>query len=89
VPGDNLITSGTDSLYPKGLLVGTVTAVSRNAGPDGNYVLVRPAVDFQHIEEVLVLRTVIETDEELKSVPSPTPKPVITPTPDPAAQLDL
>ncbi|NLD60192.1 MAG: rod shape-determining protein MreC [Clostridiales bacterium] len=88
VPGDNLITSGTDSLYPKGLLVGTVTAVSRNAGPEGNYVLVRPAADFQHIEEVLILRTVIETDEELNPVPSPPAKPVITATPDPAALLD-
>ena len=88
VPGDNLITSGTDSLYPKGLLVGTVTAVSRNAGPDGNYVLVRPAVDFQHIEEVLILRTVIETDQELRPVPTPTPKSVIKSTPDPAALVD-
>lgn len=90
VPGDNLITSGTDSLYPKGLLVGTVTAVSRNAvSSDGNYVIARPVADFQHIEEVLVLRTVIETDqdEKLPIVPTPTPKPVVTPTPNPQ-QLD-
>ncbi len=89
VPGDNLITSGTDSLYPKGLSVGTVTAVSRDAGPEGNYVLARPAVDFQHIEEVLILRTVIETDREaLPVLPTPTPKPIVTSTPDPSTALD-
>ena len=84
VPGDTVITSGTDSLYPKGLAVGEVTAVSREAGSEGNYVVVSPYADFQHIEEVLILREVIETDDEtLNSVPTPTPRPVVTPTPTP------
>lgn len=81
VPGDVLVTSGTDSLYPKGLTIGTVTTVSREAGSEGNYVIAMPSVDFQHIEEVLVLRTVIETDEEaLPVVPTATPKPTPTAT---------
>ncbi|HIU33526.1 MAG TPA: rod shape-determining protein MreC [Candidatus Pullichristensenella excrementigallinarum] len=83
VPGDTIVTSGTDSLYPKGLLIGTVSAVSRETSTEGGYVIVTPSADFQHIEEVLVLRTVVETDQDLPSVPTPTPKPVITPTPNP------
>ena len=85
VPGDSVITSGTDSLYPKGLAVGEVVAVSREAGSEGNYVVVSPYADFQHIEEVLILREVIETDKEvLDAVPTPTQRPIVTPSPTPA-----
>ena len=45
-------------------MVGTVTAVSRATDTAGSYVIAMPSVDFQHIEEVLILRTVVETDEE-------------------------
>ena len=90
VPGDTLITSGTDSLYPKGIQVGTVTAVSRATDTAGSYVIAMPSVDFQHIEEVLILRTVVETDEEqgLPVVTTPTPVPVRTATPAPSAAAD-
>ena len=84
VPGDTVITSGTDSLYPKGLAIGEVTAVSREGGSDGNYVVITPFADFQHVEEVLILRQVIETDSEvLAPVPTPTQRPIVTPTPTP------
>ena len=72
-PGDVVVTSGTDSLYPKGLKIGTVTALSLDAGTDGTYAVVTPSVDFQRIEEVFILRTVIETDSDvLPSVATPT-----------------
>ena len=72
-PGDVVVTSGTDSLYPKGLRIGTVTALSLDAGTDGTYAVVSPSVDFQRIEEVFILRTVIETDSDvLPSVAKPT-----------------
>lgn len=64
-PGDVVVTSGTDSLYPKGLKIGTVTALSLDAGSDGTYAVVTPSVDFQRIEEVFILRTVIETDTDV------------------------
>ena len=93
VPGDAVITSGTDSLFPKGLHIGTVTAVSMDAGSEGSYAVVTPSVDFLHIEEVFVLREIIETDsdEALPSVStgtrapgaSATPGPNATPTPSP------
>ena len=94
MPGDVVITSGTDSLFPKGLHIGTVTAVSMDAGSEGSYAVVAPSVDFQHLEEVFVLREVIETDSD-KNLPStvnnmkpitdatPTPDPDVTPTPSP------
>ena len=91
-PGDVVVTSGTDSLYPKGLRVGTVTALSLDAGTDGTYAVVSPAVDFRHIEEVFILRTVIETDSDiLPTVAKPTEayrqqaSPEPNATPDPAA----
>jgi len=94
MPGDVVITSGTDSLFPKGLRIGTVTAVSMDAGSDGSYAVVTPSVDFLHIEEVFVLREVIETDSD-ENLPSmstvtrvaatSTPGPDATPTPAPTS----
>ena len=91
VPGDAVITSGTDSLFPKGLHIGTVSAVSMDAGSDGSYAVVTPSVDFRHLEEVFVLREVIETDTDaaLPAVVTPRPStaatqaPNATPTPSP------
>ena len=94
VPGDSVITSDTDSLFPKGLHIGTVTAVSMDAGSEGSYAVVRPSVDFKHIEDVLVLREVIETDQDREeNLPAlnqqraanatSTPNPNVTPTPTP------
>ena len=84
IPGDTVITSGMDGIYPKGIPVGAVTEVSRDTGSASQYVVVQPFVDFAHIEEVLILREVVETDSDtLTSVPTPTPRPVITPTPGP------
>lgn len=93
MPGDTVITSGTDSLYPKGLHIGTITAVSMDAGSEGMYAVVSPSVDFRHIEEVFVLREVIESDSD-EALPAmntasrtggatATPGPNDTPTPAP------
>nr|WP_246325233.1 rod shape-determining protein MreC [Dissulfurirhabdus thermomarina] len=57
--GDVVVTSGLDQIYPKGLLLGRVTAVEPGTAEDlFQEVTVRPAADFRHLEEVLiVLRT--------------------------------
>lgn len=93
VPGDTVVTSGTDQLYPKGLTVGSITQISLSAGSEGNYAVVKPSVDFLHLEEVLVLRTVVETvSDESASLPSlltPTPAPTATPSPTPDAASTL
>jgi hypothetical protein len=80
-PGDVVLTSGTDTLFPKGIKVGMVTQVSRNQNSSERYIVVMPSVDFQHIEDVLVLRTVEIAAEELKQLPTPTPRPTPVPTP--------
>ena len=54
--GDRIISSGLDGVYPKGLLIGTVRSVSRDAASDEErYVVLDPAADFRHLEEVLIL----------------------------------
>ncbi len=56
--GDRVVTSGKDGVYPKGLLVGTVSGVDQN--PRGQFKLVdiQPTVDFVKLERVLVLTDV-------------------------------
>lgn len=81
-PGDVVLTSGSDTLFPKGIRVGAVTAVSREQESSERYIVVMPSVDFQHIEDVLVLRKVVESDvEKLPELPTPTPRPTPVPTP--------
>lgn len=101
-PGDTVVTSGTDSSYPKGLKIGTVTALSLDAGSDGTYAVVMPSVDFQRIENVFILRTVIETDtddnlpdistlqtsEAYGATATPRPDAQATPTPEPTQAVE-
>ena len=54
--GDRVVTSGVDGIYPKGYFVGKVEAVEKS-GNSYKLILVRPAVDFSSIEEVLVVLT--------------------------------
>jgi rod shape-determining protein MreC len=55
VIGDAVMTSGIDGIYPKGFVIGKVEAVEKN-GPEKR-IVVRPAVDFRALEEVLVVLT--------------------------------
>ena len=52
--GDRVLTSGLDLIYPRGLLFGYVESVEGDA-VRGQEVLVRPAVDFSRVEQVLVV----------------------------------
>lgn len=56
VIGDTVVTSGVDGIYPKGFAVGRVEVVEKSGGAYRN-ILVRPAVQFSNLEEVLVVRT--------------------------------
>lgn len=54
--GDMVMTAGIDGIYPKGIPVGQVVAVSE--GSDlFKTILCRPTVDFGELEEVIILRT--------------------------------
>lgn len=53
--GDKVLTSGAAGVYPKGVLVGTVSDVRQGPGGVFQIVQIDPAVDFGRLEEVLVL----------------------------------
>lgn len=53
-PGDKVLTSGGDQIFPKGLPVGTVTKVSPGAELFLN-IRVKPVADLSRLEEVLVI----------------------------------
>ncbi|HEY2990607.1 MAG TPA: rod shape-determining protein MreC [Candidatus Binatia bacterium] len=54
--GDRLVTSGLDGVFPKGLLVGTISKVNKKSIGLFQYVEVNLAVDPERIEEVLVVK---------------------------------
>jgi len=53
-PGDLIVASGVDGIYPKGFAIGTVEVSERGRGLHRS-ITVRPAVDFSGLEEVLIV----------------------------------
>lgn len=53
--GDTLVTSGFGSIYPKGLYIGTVVSIHQSDNNFVKYAVIRPAVDFDRLEEVFVI----------------------------------
>jgi rod shape-determining protein MreC len=55
-PGDKIITSGGDQIFPRGMPVGTVESVSPDPDRDPLVdIAVRPAANLSQLEEVLVI----------------------------------
>lgn len=70
-PGDLIITSGLGGNFPKGLVIGQVVQVQRRDFDMFQQAVVRPTVDFDRIEFVLVImnfRPLPGQPEELESV---------------------
>ena len=65
-PGEKVLTSGGDRIFPKGLSAGTVASVSKGSDSFLN-IRVHPAANLGKLEEVLVI-----TQEEDKTVVAPT-----------------
>ena len=55
IAGDEIITSNLGDIYPPGLTIGFVTEINADAGGLTKYALVKPAVNFKHLETVLVI----------------------------------
>lgn len=54
-PGDELTSSGLGGVFPAGIKVGKITGMQVNpffGSPQGS---IQPSVDFNHLEQVLVL----------------------------------
>jgi rod shape-determining protein MreC len=67
MPGDTVITSGLAGVFPKGIAIGEVTEVRPSTDGMRNEALVTPWVDFEHLEEVMVITTkLIDINEALK-----------------------
>jgi rod shape-determining protein MreC len=62
VAGDDVVTSGIDGIYPKGFVIGKVDSVEKS-GTAYKRIVVRPAVDFAALEEVLVILTPMPAHE--------------------------
>ena len=60
---DVVITSGLGNVYPKGIKIGEVSRIERESYGITQYVEIKPVVDFQSLEEVVVL---IPSDEKIR-----------------------
>jgi rod shape-determining protein MreC len=60
-PGDVVVTSGIDGIFPRGLPIGRLTAVDKRGQGLFQYASVEPFVDFDRLEEVLVARGTVES----------------------------
>ncbi len=85
---DVVVTSGLDGIFPKGILIGHVSGVTRKDVGLYRVAEVAPAVDFAKLEEVLVLTSPpeevndsIEAAARVRITPEPTPPPDATATP--------
>lgn len=56
LPGDRIITSGLDGVYPKGLLVGVVTEVRQAERGLFHTITVQPSADLTRLEQVMILK---------------------------------
>lgn len=57
LPGDVVETSGVGGLFPKGIVLGTVSEVKNESHGVSKYAVVEPAVDLDHINHVLVIKS--------------------------------
>jgi rod shape-determining protein MreC len=60
--GDVVMSSGIDGVFPKGFMLGVVETIEKN-GPAFKRIVVKPAVDFHALEEVLVVLTPVAGHE--------------------------
>jgi rod shape-determining protein MreC len=53
---DTIETSGMGGIYPKGITIGTVSKIIETKNSTDRYALITPAVDFDNLETVLVIK---------------------------------
>ena len=71
--GDIVVTSGFGGIYPKGIMVGTVSVVKNDSGGLLHYAVIEPATDFQRLEDVAVIVASREAPPEPLKPPQQTP----------------
>jgi len=82
VVGDEVVTSHLGSIYPQGILIGKIVEIESESTKMTRTAVLEPAVDFKHLEEVLVINQVWEgglpAEENAAATPQETP--LATPT---------
>lgn len=67
MPGDKIITSGLTDTFPKGIAIGEVVEVSQSNDGMRNEAIVKPWVDFNHLEEVIIITSKpVDVEEALQ-----------------------
>jgi rod shape-determining protein MreC len=69
IKSDKLVTSGFGGIYPKGILIGEVIDIVNEEGGLLKYASIKTAVDFDRLEEVMVI---VRSREPIPTLP-PTP----------------
>ena len=54
-PGGIVCTSGVGGVYPRGLIIGTVTAVEKEEGDISYYAEVQPEIDLSEVQDAFVI----------------------------------
>ena len=54
-PGGIILTSGIGGIYPKGLIIGTVSEVSESGYDLSNYAVIQPGVNVKEIEDLFII----------------------------------
>lgn len=62
--GDPVVTSYVSDMYQQGILIGYVTSIEENSNNLTKSGTITPVVDFEHIEEVLVITNLKQTGDE-------------------------
>ena len=67
LPGQAVITSGYGSVFPQGLMIGTVEKVTPDSNGLTKRATITPAVDFRRLEEVMVIRGLLDSADEIEA----------------------
>lgn len=71
-PGEHVITSGGDRIYPKGYSVGTVIGATPDHDNDPFLIIkIKPAADLNRLEEVLVITEMADNPHSASAGPEP------------------
>ncbi len=54
--GETVETSGMGGIYPKGIKIGTIKTVESTLNVLDRYAWIQPAVDFNKVETVLIIK---------------------------------
>jgi len=55
--GDTVETSGIGGIFPKGIIIGSVKEIRQTSSEMNRYAIIEPAVDFQRLEDVFILKS--------------------------------